>query len=201
MRDLKDRYRLEQIPTERAERILDEQHPRGNTPMMQTFALVDRERPLGPFVGAAMEDYEVCGIISFHTPASHPARKVCGEHRTEDVLELKRLWADEDAPPEAERYLVEKALPWTTRDVILGYAHPEYRGIGRIFQQTNWVYKGLTEPRSDSRPPEEHPQTYVDRASERQRDDKDTEWRDQKHCYVYFSCAPKKRNRLLEDFS
>ena len=63
-----------------------------------------------------------------------------------DVLELTRLWLEDDAPKNSESYFLGKTFDWLRRNtevkVLISYSDPMQDHLGIIYQATNWLYQG-----------------------------------------------------------
>jgi hypothetical protein len=64
----------------------------------------------------------------------------------DDVLELTRLWLEDDAPKNSESNFLGKTFDWlrknTKAKVLISYSDPMYDHLGIIYQATNWLYQG-----------------------------------------------------------
>ena len=91
------------------------------------------------------------GIITFGVPASPSlvSGAFNGEYK-EIFLELNRLCVNEGLPKNSLSFLVSQALQMLPRPlVIVSYADSGQNHHGYIYQATNWIYTGLSDPRMD----------------------------------------------------
>jgi hypothetical protein len=69
---------------------------------------------------------------------------------TADCLTLTRLWLSDDLPANAESRVIGiclKALKrFTHLKCLVSYADPQQEHVGTIYQATNWLYTGLSDP-------------------------------------------------------
>ena len=98
----------------------------------------------GCFVG-----YELLGALALGVGPINARRLVDGATQ-DDCLTLTRLWLDDRLPKNSEsRFLglVLRALRRHTRlKFLLSYADPAAGHVGYVYQATNWLYTGLSEP-------------------------------------------------------
>lgn len=63
-----------------------------------------------------------------------------------EVLELTRLWLEDDAPKNSESYFLGKTFDWLRKNtdikVLISYSDPMQDHLGIIYQATNWLYQG-----------------------------------------------------------
>jgi len=95
-------------------------------------------------------DQEIMGVCTF---GSTPCRKFNNggeifDNKLEiNTLELNRLCVAEGLPKNSSSFFVAKCLSLLPKPVcILSYADAGVGHVGYIYQATNWIYTGLSEP-------------------------------------------------------
>lgn len=112
-----------------------------------------RRMPCVQFAFGLYEDNELIGVVTFGQPASPSLCKgVAGENNRGNVLELNRLvFLPERNGDNNASMLVSKALKMLpAHTFVVSYA--DYGGwghVGYIYQATNFLYTGMTKPRTD----------------------------------------------------
>jgi len=87
------------------------------------------------------------GVITFGKPASNAlCVGICGEKYKNLVYELNRLCLIHNKPNHAS-FLIGNSLKKLPKPLILvSYSDPSFNHIGKIYQATNWIYTGLSDP-------------------------------------------------------
>lgn len=131
----------------------------------------------GLFVGG-----ELIGVVTYGQPASPTlCTGIAGEENKKHVLELNRLVFLPNYNGENNAsYLVGKSLKMLPQKTfVVSYA--DYGGwghVGYVYQATNFLYTGLTKPRTDKFSDSGHSRHYAKDETRRQP-------RTAKHRYVY----------------
>lgn len=140
-----------------------------------------RRMPCVQYAFGLFQDEELIGCVTYGQPASPALCKgVAGEQNRKHVLELNRLVIlPEYNGQNLASILVGKSLKqlpnWT---FVVSYADWGGWGhVGYIYQATNWLYTGLTKPRTDKYS-EGHSRHYAKDETRRQ-------IRTAKHRYIY----------------
>ena len=111
-----------------------------------------RMPPLSYAFGAYY-DGELKGVITFGKPPSNSlCVGVCGEDYSKNVIELNRLYTDDDTPRNLESMFISyalKELKKVGKFIIISYADEGMNHCGYIYQATNWIYTGLSAKRTD----------------------------------------------------
>ena len=122
------------------------------------------------------------GVVTYGQPASPPLCKgIAGEENRKNVLELNRLvlYPEYNGKNYAS-FLVGnslKLLPHGT--FVVSYADwGGWHHVGYVYQATNWLYTGLTKPRTDKYSEAGHARHYAAGETRRQE-------RTAKHRYVF----------------
>lgn len=91
---------------------------------------------------------DIVGCIIYGTPASRALQKgICGKEEADHVIELNRLWIEDDTPRNAESYLIGntlKLLP-IDKDIVVSYSEIQMGHVGTVYQASNFIYTGLSD--------------------------------------------------------
>lgn len=122
------------------------------------------------------------GVVTYGQPASPWLCKgIAGEREREHVLELNRLvlYPEYNGGNYAS-FLVSQSLKMLPSGTFcVSYADwGGWRHVGYVYQATNWLYTGLTKPRTDKYSESGHSRHYAEGETRRQQ-------RTAKHRYVY----------------
>ena len=128
-------------------------------------------------------DYPVpIGVVTYGQPASPWLCKgVAGEENRKNVLELNRLCLyPEYNGGNYASFLVSKSLKMLPHNTyVVSYADwGGWHHVGYVYQATNWLYTGLTKPRTDKYSECGHSRHYSKDETRRQE-------RTAKHRYIY----------------
>lgn len=141
----------------------------------------------GLFINDVLE-----GVLTIGKPASHSlCIGVCGKEYSHKVYELNRLITNDNLPKNALSVFVSKCLRDLKGDdlVIVSYADSGMNHNGYIYQATNFIYTGMTKPRTDKYTPgNKHSRHYTDEHKHLRK------VRTGKHRYVFFTNS---KNREL----
>lgn len=95
------------------------------------------------------KDNRLHGALTFGAGASNAYRLV-KDAKPEDCLTLTRLWLSDDLLPNSESRVLAVAVRALRKHsnvkFLVTYADPSHKHVGTIYQATNWLYIGLTEP-------------------------------------------------------
>ena len=98
----------------------------------------------GAFVGDRLLGAMTLGVGPFNAPSL-----VAGA-TSDDCLTLTRLWLSDDLPPNSESRCIGIVLRSLRRHTsvgfVLSYADPSEGHLGVIYQATNWLNIGLSQP-------------------------------------------------------
>ena len=97
---------------------------------------------IGPF-----KKHDIVGVAIYGFPIGRQVVKsISPVLENKDVLELTRLWVNDDEICNAESYFIGQTFKWlkanTNIKVLISYSDPMYGHIGTIYQATNWLYQG-----------------------------------------------------------
>lgn len=148
---------------------------------------------------------QIFGVICYGTPSSAPLRAgICGKDESSNVIELTRLWVDDQAPRNSESRLIGNTVRKVDKEIIVSFADPTAGHVGTVYQATNWLYTGLSARRTDWHIDgvDKHGQTIADKytaaeARELFGDRFSLRPRPQKHRYVYFNADRRRRRELM----
>lgn len=141
-----------------------------------------RRMPCVQFAFGLYENDELIAVITYGQPASPSLCKgIAGEVNRKHVLELNRLVIlPQYNGGNYGSYLVANTLKMLpNRTFVVSYADwGGWHHVGYIYQATNWLYTGMTKPRTDKYSESGHSRHYAENESRRQ-------MRTAKHRYVY----------------
>lgn len=158
-----------------------------------------RMPPLSFAYGAYYND-ELVGCLTFGKPPSNSlCRGVCGNNYEKYVIELNRLYTNDDTPRNTESKLISYGLNKLKQKgnfIIISYADKNMGHSGYVYQATNWIYSGHSAKRTDvyvgakghSRTYTEEQSNFVIRAM-----------RSAKHRYIYMVGNKKFKKDVLKN--
>lgn len=192
---IKENYYIKPITYQEAMKIIIEKHYlHRKAPCSFAFGLFEKATN------------RIVGCITYGTPSSAPLRKgICGEDEKDNVIELTRLWIEDNVPRNAESFLIGNTIPLVNKEIIVSFAEIQQGHIGYVYQATNWIYTGLSAKRTNwtIEGVNKHSQTIADKYTSQELKeiygDKFTlVERPRKHRYVYFNCNKKRKKELLK---
>ena len=190
---LRDLYRIKPIPNRSAMRIVVERHYlHRKAPCSNAWGLVDRAG-------------EIQGVVCYGTPSSASLRSgIAGPEHAGNVLELTRLWVDDEVPRNGESYLIGNTLRLNPKEIIVSYAEISAGHYGAIYQATNFLYTGLSAKRTDYHVEgiAKHGQTWGDQFTSAELratfgDRFSLKPRGRKHRYVFINARGRRRKELI----
>tara|TARA_R110002096_G_scaffold86066_1_gene198437 strand:- start:2049 stop:2666 length:618 start_codon:yes stop_codon:yes gene_type:complete len=93
---------------------------------------------------------ELCGIVTYGTPASAPLRRgIAGDCFKQDILELNRLCLRNNVKNEASILVGRSIKLLPNNKIIVSFADTEQGHKGYVYQSTNFMYTGLSAKRTD----------------------------------------------------
>ena len=132
-------YRVEPIPKEQThEWLLKKHYAHRIPPIMESFGLYDGDRKLQ-------------GVCTFGMPTRmfNDGDAVFGGNLSQRTLELNRLVVNENLGKNVLSFFVSKCLMLLPKPLcVVSYADSNAGHHGYIYQATNWIFTGKTEPRS-----------------------------------------------------
>lgn len=171
---------------------------------------------------------KLIGCIIYGSPVGREAVSSISDNiKTNEVLELTRLWIADNYGKNIESYSISQSFRWLKANdanikVLISYADPEYGHSGGIYRATNWKYQGRGKLTSD------HTVDYKDKGNYSIRLTENGKWihsrtvgvmygsralanlkkeightfwkklEPTKHRYIYFLCNKKEKKRLLK---
>lgn len=99
--------------------------------------------------GSFFDDEQLIGCLVYGYPVGRrAAASISDELKTENVLELTRLYVDDGYGSNIESYAISQSFRWfrendTNIKALLSYADNGQEHLGKIYQATNWIYQGL----------------------------------------------------------
>lgn len=140
------------------------------------------------------KDAELIGVCTYGKPASpNLCAGIAGKENKDKVIELNRLAIlPEHSGKNYGSYLVAHSLKMLPRGTyVVSYADQGgWSHVGYVYQATNWLYTGMTKPRTDTYSKAGHPRHYEKGETRR------TE-RTAKHRYVYLVGNKKDKRQML----
>lgn len=120
--------------------------------MLLTKHYLHRMPPLSFAYGAYYND-ELIGCLTFGKPPSNSlCRGVCGDSYEKYVIELNRLYTNDDTPRNTESKLISYGLNNLKQKgnfIVVSYADKNMGHSGYVYQATNWIYTGHSQSRTD----------------------------------------------------
>lgn len=92
-----------------------------------------------------LSDGECRGFITFGVPPSRHLQKSACPSNPDIVLELNRLWTEDNLPKNAESWFVARALGELPPRIIVSYADTKQGHLGYIYRASNFHYAGWTD--------------------------------------------------------
>ena len=163
------------------------------------------------------DNLKLIGCVIYGNPVGfRVVKSICEELTDIDVLELKRLWIEDEYGKNIESYCIAQTLKMLKKDspqtkVVISYADRGENHKGIIYRASNWLYQGYKIGRGSAYM-YKYPGTdewLTDRAIGDQLGSNalpnvlkkvpDMEWKIKyrKHRYIYFLCGKKEKKRLL----
>ena len=94
-------------------------------------------------------DRRLVGVVTLGAGPANAYRLVQGAGR-DDYLALTRLWLADDLPSNSESkvlgIVIRSMRRRTDLKFLVTYADPSQGHVGTIYQATNWLYTGLSQP-------------------------------------------------------
>ena len=139
---------------------------------------------------------DLVGVVTYGMPASPSlCRGVCGDKYKSCVLELNRLCLESNEKNQAS-YLVGNSLKLLPKPrIIVSYADTDMNHVGYIYQATNFLYTGLSEPRTDVDTGDKHSRHYDGFDMSKRK------VRPRKHRYIFFTGSKKDKKRLINSLN
>ena len=190
---IKDRYEIRKIDYKTAMELVVKNH------------YLHRKCPCS-FAWGLFEGENIIGCIVYGTPSSAPLRRgICGDEEKSNVIELTRLWIQDDTPKNTESYLIGNTLKLVDKEIIVSYAEIQQGHVGVVYQATNWIYTGLSAKRTNwtIEGVDKHCQTIADKYTSKELkelygDKFKLVPRPRKHRYVFFNAKGRRKKQLIK---
>ena len=193
---IKDKYHVERITFQDCKEWILYKHYAKRIPSISyAFGLFERNTK------------DMVGAITYGNPGSPTvAPSICGEEERMEVIELKRLWTEDDTPTNTESWLIANSMKEVDKDIIISYADSDEDHVGTVYQATNWIYTGMSgggtmwSVKDSNMHPRSLHNVYdtIDDAKEDLGDKLVQVEVSQKHRYVYFNCDKRRKRELME---
>jgi len=148
----------------------------------------------------------IVGVITYGKPASsHLCKGICGNEESSNVIELTRLWIEDDTPRNAESFLIANSMKLVDKEIIVSYADSSQNHSGIVYQATNWIYTGLSDKHCKwviegmGNVHSRHWQDQYGGLNNAKRilgDKLIREERPRKHRYIFFNCNKRRKKEL-----
>lgn len=104
---------------------------------------------------------DLCGVVTFGTPASRHLQIGASPTSPDAVIELNRLWVDDKMPRNTESWFMARAIKLMPTRIIVSYADTTAGHMGYVYRASNFYYAGWTDmdrktPRYDYLMPGKH---------------------------------------------
>lgn len=118
--------------------------------MVETYHYAHRVPSIVVAVGMFV-DGVLAGVCTYGIPPVPNVQRLCGEEYRQNALELNRLFIFDWAGRNSESWLIGQSFNLIPKDyfILVSYADTKHNHIGKIYQATNWIYTGKTEPNDD----------------------------------------------------
>jgi hypothetical protein len=88
---------------------------------------------------------DLLGVVTYGVPASRHLQKSACPTSPDKVLELNRLWLDDQLGPNSESWFVSRTLKMLPPRIVVSYADPLWGHFGYIYRALNFRYAGWTD--------------------------------------------------------
>ena len=85
------------------------------------------------------------GVVTYGTPASRHLQMGACPSDPGKVIELNRLWLDDELPHNSESWFVSRTLKMLPPRIVVSYADPLHGHFGYIYRALNFQYAGWTD--------------------------------------------------------
>ena len=102
-------------------------------------------RPPMSYAIAALAGQREAAIVTFGVPASRNVQRSVCPSNPDLVLELNRLWIDDDADTGAASWFLSRALRQLPPLIIVSYADTAYGHRGVVYHAANFHFAGMTD--------------------------------------------------------
>ena len=96
---------------------------------IQAFALQDQTN-------------SILGVILYGNPTAPTTINICGESNRKNVIEITRLWIQDDTPKNTESFFIANTIKRVQKSIIVAFADPDAEHIGTVYQASNFYYTG-----------------------------------------------------------
>lgn len=157
-----------------------------------------RRMPCVQYAFGLYKNFELIGVCTYGQPASPSLCKgLAGEENRKNVIELNRLVIlPKYNGGNYASYLVGNSLKMLPDNTyVVSYADwGGWKHIGYVYQATNWLYTGLTKPRTDKFSESGHSRHYKANETRRQ-------IRTSKHRYIYLVGNKRQKKNMLKNLN
>lgn len=111
--------------------------------IVENFHYLKRKCSIYKAFGLYHNDRTLVGVCVFSVPHSKALKLTFGTEFENEIVELSRLWVNDNVPKNGESFLIAKALKLLDKKIVFSYADKKEGHIGYIYQASNWYYTGL----------------------------------------------------------
>jgi hypothetical protein len=188
-----EKWIITEIPTSLAQEVVIKNH------------YLHRKAPCSIAFGLFDETDNLRGVVLYGTPSSSKLRSgIAGQDESFNVIELTRLWIDDQTPKNAESYLIGNSIKKCGKEIVVSFADTEQNHLGIVYQATNWFYTGLSAKRTDWHVEgiDKHGHTWADKYTAKEMrelfgDKFKLVPRSRKHRYVFINAKKKRKEALI----
>lgn len=119
------------LPRVAKEKLLSKHYLRRMPPVSHSFV--------------AWKGDDVVGVITFGVPASRHLQMSACPSDPAMVLELNRLWIDDDMPRNTASFMIAQAISRLPPSIIVSYADTAAGHLGYVYRASNFFYAGWTD--------------------------------------------------------
>ena len=88
---------------------------------------------------------DIAGVVTFGTPASRHLQMGACPTDPDLVIELNRLWTDDELPRNTESWFLARAIKMLPPRIIVSYADTTRDHMGFVYRAANFFYAGWTD--------------------------------------------------------
>lgn len=125
-------FTVRPITSQEASTLVVEHHYlHRRTNIWRAFGLFDHER--------------IVGVVTFGVPASRHLQIGACPSNPDSVVELNRLWVNDECPRNTESWFVRRVLAVLPPRIVVSYADTSQGHVGIVYRATGFKYAGWTD--------------------------------------------------------
>lgn len=102
-------------------------------------------RPPMSFTFGLFRGTAIVGVCIYGVPASRHLQRSACPSEPDLVVELNRLWVDDECPKNTESWFVSRTLCLLPPRIVVSYADTSAGHVGYIYRALSWHYAGWTD--------------------------------------------------------